>query len=474
MKKEFNTSFSSKRFRNGAYSSAVTVIVLIVLLFINLVAGRLDLKVDVSTSGYFTMSETTGDFLEDLDEDIVIYYLSTEAQIDTMVKDMIDKYDSASKHITVEMKDFELYPNFVYQYVDEGTSVYYNSVIVENVATGRSRYIGYYDMVLYKYNNNYQPYLTGYDVEGQITSAIQYVTTDELPKVYATTGHGELYPTGYAAEYLTKQNIQMETLETLTMEAVPADCEALMIFGATQDFTEQETAKILEYMENGGNVIVYMDYVEANLNNLMGLLAHYGVGVEPGIVLETDAAHMINNIPYYVVPDIINHEITEGGKAYAGTYMPQGLTIDADIRGSVERSGLLKTSDNAFSKTNMEEATFSMGDEDIAGPFYLGVVAVEEFKEVESKLIVYSGTAMIDDNFMGVSSLANANLFTDTINWVVDREETVLSIPTKEYTQSYLTLTSADVNTLTIILVIVLPVAILACGGVVWFKRRKK
>ena len=103
MKKEFNTSFSSKRFKNGAYSSAVTVIVLIVLLFINLVAARLDLKVDVSTSGYFTMSETTGDFLEDLDEDIVIYYLSTESQIDTMVKDMIDKYDSASKHITVEM-----------------------------------------------------------------------------------------------------------------------------------------------------------------------------------------------------------------------------------------------------------------------------------------------------------------------------------------------------------------------------------
>ena len=50
MKKEFNTSFSSKRFKNGAYSSAVTVIVLIVLLFINLVAARLDLKVDVSTS----------------------------------------------------------------------------------------------------------------------------------------------------------------------------------------------------------------------------------------------------------------------------------------------------------------------------------------------------------------------------------------------------------------------------------------
>lgn len=474
MKKNMNSSFSSKRFRNGAYSSAVTVIVLIVLLFINLVAGRLDLKVDVSSSGYFTMSETTGDFLEDLDEDIVIYYLSTESQIDNMIKDMIDKYDSASKHISVEMKDFSLYPNFVYQYVEEDTSVYYNSVIVENVATGRYRYVGYYDMALYSYNNNYQPYLTGYDVEGQITSAIQYVTSDDLPKVYATTGHNERPLTGKAAEYLTKQNIQVENLETITMESVPADCEALLILGAVQDFTAPEIEKIREYMEAGGNVVAYLDYTEADMTNLESLLAHYGVSMVDGMVLETNASHMINNLPYMVVPDIIEHDITEGGKAYAGTYMPVGLYIDADIRGSVERTGLLKTSEGAFAKTNMEDATFSKGEEDISGPFYLGVVATEEFKEVKSTLVVYSGTAMLDDMFMGVSSLANANLFTDTLNWVTEREETVLSIPTKSFSQTYLTLTSADVNTLTIILVIVLPVSILACGGVVWFKRRKK
>ena len=57
---------------------------------------------------------------------------------------------------------------------------------------------------------------------------------------------------------------------------------------------------------------------------------------------------------------------------------------------------------------------------------------------------------------------------------LVEREDSVLSVPAKEFSQKYLTLTAADVNKLVILLVVLLPVAILTCGGVVWFKRRKK
>jgi len=59
MKQNFNSSFSSRRFRNGAYSSAVTVIVLVVILVVNMLVGKLDLKIDISDAGYFTMSDTT-------------------------------------------------------------------------------------------------------------------------------------------------------------------------------------------------------------------------------------------------------------------------------------------------------------------------------------------------------------------------------------------------------------------------------
>ena len=45
----------------------------------------------------------------------------------------------------------------------------------------------------YYYGYQSQSSITGYDAEGQITSAIEYVTmdADELPVIYQITGHNE-------------------------------------------------------------------------------------------------------------------------------------------------------------------------------------------------------------------------------------------------------------------------------------------
>ena len=47
---------------------------------------------------------------------------------------------------------------------------------------------------LYEYSVDYSTYTqtkSAYDGEGQLTSAISYVTSDNQPKVYVITGHGE-------------------------------------------------------------------------------------------------------------------------------------------------------------------------------------------------------------------------------------------------------------------------------------------
>ncbi len=102
------------------------------------------------------------------------------------------------------------------------------------------------------------------------------------------------------------------------------------------------------------------------------------------------------------------------------------------------------------------------------------MAVTEDYNDVTTKLVVYSSSALLNDTFMGVSSVGNATLFMDTLNWVTERQDTVLSIPSKEFSQKYLTLTSAEANRLTILLVVLLPLAIVICGGVVWFKRRQK
>ena len=80
----------------------------------------------------------------------------------------------------------------------------------------------------------------GYDAEGQLTSAIQYVTMDstELPVIYQVSGHGETALSGGFTEAIEKANITLSDLALLKEDAVPEDAAALIINGPTTDFSE--------------------------------------------------------------------------------------------------------------------------------------------------------------------------------------------------------------------------------------------
>ena len=95
--------------------------------------------------------------------------------------------------------------------------------------TVRSRVIDYNDIYEYSYDySSYSRSLDGYDAEGQITSALQYVTKDssELPVVYEITGHGETSLSGGFSEAIEKANMTLTELTLLKEEAVPDDASA--------------------------------------------------------------------------------------------------------------------------------------------------------------------------------------------------------------------------------------------------------
>lgn len=92
-----------------------------------------------------------------------------------------------SDHIRIEYKDPLVNPNFYRDYAD---SVSTNSLIVDSGE--RAKVIDYYDLYETEYDYyTYSSTTTGYDAEGQITSAIDYVTNAEIPVVYQIEGHGE-------------------------------------------------------------------------------------------------------------------------------------------------------------------------------------------------------------------------------------------------------------------------------------------
>ena len=80
-----------------------------------------------------------------------------------------------------------------------------------------------------------------FDGEGQITSAIDYVTTETLPQVYLLSGHGEAALSDAFYGQLERANYEtVSDFSLLNVDAVPEDCSALIINAPTSDISDEE------------------------------------------------------------------------------------------------------------------------------------------------------------------------------------------------------------------------------------------
>ena len=392
-----------------------------------------------------------------------------------MVSKLLQKYEEASDHIKVETKDPVVNPKFTSEYTDEEVSS--NSLIV--VCGDRSKVVDYNN--IYESSMDYTTYsytTSGFDGEGQITSAISYVTSDNLPVLYTLDGHGEKSLDSTLQEDIEKANMEIKSLNLLTEESVPEDADCLMINSPSTDISEDERDAIIEYLENGGKAMIFSDYTEESMDNFDAVLENYGVERVDGIVIEGDAQHYAMQMPYYLLPDVGSAEavsdFSSQGYFILAPYA-QGIRQLDNVRDTLTIESLLTTSDDAYSKTDLNTETLEKTDEDIDGPFDIGVSITEEVDDDKTTQIVYYSTAnLMDSQINQMVAGGNEQMITESLNWMCSTDETsTISIPSKSLEVSYLTVTAYDAAYWKICVMGLIPGVFLVVGFVVWLKRRK-
>lgn len=461
--------------KHGTYRASMVVFACVAAVLVNLTAGKLPsqyLKYDVSDQKLFTTGDQTAEIVKGLDEDITLYLIAQQGSEDATLQELLDRYAGLSSHIKVETKDPVLYPNFVSQYTSENLSE--NSVLV--VGQNRSKAVDYYD--IYQYSMDYSTYsssLSSFDGEGQITSAIAYVTAEDMPVVYTLTGHDEAELSTTVTSSIEKENIELKSLSLLTEEAVPEDAKAVIIYGAIFDISEDEKNKLEAYMEQGGQIVMLLGYTDKDTPNLDSLLDDYGIVLADGLVLEGDSQHHLPNYPYYLLPDIQSSAYTSDvSSRYVLLAFAQGMTEAADISENLTYESLLTTSAKSYSKTNLESENLEQEAADITGPFDLGAVVTKTIDEnEEAKLVVFSSETLLDEQVDSMVSGGNSTLFLNVASQLVDHESTV-SIEPKSMSTEYLTVPAGSAIFWGILTIILIPLLLLATGGIIWFGRRKR
>ena len=395
-KKKLIGTVSKKHIKNGSYTMVMSVIFIAVVVVINMIVSAIPSKyseIDISSEKLYSIGDDTKAMLKDLDKDVTIYQIAQSGSEDENITNLLKKYEDESKHIKVEQKDPVVNPKFVAEYTSDDLSA--NSLIV--VCGDRNKVIDYNN--IYESTMDYQTYsyqTTGFDGEGQITSAIGYVTSEDLPILYTLSGHGEKDLDSNFKEDIQKANIDIKELNLLTEGKVPDDADCLIIVSPTSDISEEEKTEILDYLEAGGKAMIFSDYTQDDLPNFDAVLENYGVKRAEGIVFEGDNQHYGMQMPYYLVPTV-NSTDASSETASAGSYVlapyAQGIQKTDDVRDTVTINSILTTSDQAYSKTNMQSSNIEKEDGDVDGPFDLGVAITETLDDDKETQIVYYSTA---------------------------------------------------------------------------------
>lgn len=457
--------------QGGSYSLAVTAIVLAILVAVNVLASVLPTsatRYDISAAKLYSITSNTKAVVNNLTEDVTIYWIVQADQEDEVISNLLDKYESLSDHITVVKKNPDVYPTFAAQYTDE--TVYNNSLVVE--CGDRSRYIAYDDIYLQEVDYTTYSYATSFDGEGAITSAIDYVVSDALPQLYTLEGHGEAALSDVFSDQLAKENVEITAFSLLTENAVPEAADCVLIYAPESDISQEEKDILADYVSGGGKLLVLAGPTEdGTLTTLYSLLADYGVTAADGIVVEGDSSHYAFGYPHILLPDMADSQITQSlteENYYAIIPIAQGMTV-SDSATNV--TALLTTSGTSFSKAaGYQLTTYDKEEGDADGPF---AVAVSVADSGGGEIVWFGSSLMLEEGYNEYSSGGNLDLVMNALSDLVG-ERDAIAIRSKSLDYNYLTISESTASLLKTVMIGVIPLTFAAAGIYMVAKRRVK
>ena len=373
--------FTSHMFRAGSYAAFGAALVIAIAVVVNLMAAALPTaftQVDLTEQSLYSLSEQSKRIVSQVNQEVDLYLLSVKGQEDTGIKTLLDRYAALSDKIKVTVIDPNERPTFLNNY-EISESVYANSVIVQS--GDRYRFINNDAIYVYDYAMDYYSY--SYDTsvtfngEGELTSAIHYVTSADLPKVYALTGHGETALNDEIKTAIQQDNLELDDLSLLSMEAVPEDAQAVVINVPTSDLSQAEADILTAYLDKGGSVVLLTDQIkEGEMTNLLSLTAHMGMTLSQGMVVEGDSSMSLRGYSWYLLPEIASHDITQPliDNGYYVLFPMAQPIVGTDSEASL--TPLLTTSEASYAKAaGYDMATPAKEEGDAEGPFNVAVIA---------------------------------------------------------------------------------------------------
>jgi hypothetical protein len=490
------TSFSAGR-RWGIFFSVLVSIAAVaaLVLMLNYLGARHFLRFSWSAKTSLKLSPPTLSLLNSITNDVkVTLYYDKQDALYSDVADLLNEYHLANPKISVHTVDYQVDPTSALQ-----TKATYGLASSEDK-----------NLLIFECNHQVSiisgELLANYSVEqlapeassdGQDASKRRFerhvrefdgeaIVDAKLISVigppfhaYYLTGNGEPSLDGRAnfdysgfAEALSNSHIQTTSLSLAGTNAIPPDCNLLIIAGPRYPIGTGELEKIRQYLAEGGRLFVLFNFKtvspEPITTGLEAILADWGVNVGMNII--TDPDNTANGQGLAVMNFNTNHACVGplvGSRLLL--FPPRSISTNA-VPAS---QGQDPPSVAALAWTGPRAVVDSQLP--AGGPVPL-IVAVEK-KNVKG--VLQRGTTRIivagDSFFLSnpyIQAEANGAFAELAARWLLEQTQLMNGVPPRKVVEYKVTMTRAQMSAIRWIFRGAMPGGILLLGGLVWLRRR--
>ncbi|MGN0675396.1 MAG: Gldg family protein [Oscillospiraceae bacterium] len=493
---------NKKKLKYGSVAAVITVAVIAAVILLNVIvdsfADRYNMSFDLTPGGDFEISQETKDYVASLTENVEIcttvdelVFQTSESKYLRQAYEVLKKYTQNSSKISLKFVDMTVNPTYVEKYKQYYSgSISENSIIIFNADTNRIKVISINDL----FNTEINYYTMSQSIvsskaEQVLTSALMYIT-DPNPKtavyldVITQSANGSNIQT-----MLESNGFDVVTVDPLT-EEIPMDADLMVINAPLNDFSQELVDKIYTFMENEGNYgknMIYLAGVSQNLTpNIDAFLAEWGIKVGNGIVSENNEQNILSGSGGYAFAAYIESNDYTGGipsetlSNPVAAYNVRPVELLFDVQGNVYTTSLLDTSETGVViTTEMMQEYIESG---VAPTFEEQSVTIAALAnkytfidnvQVLSNIVVFGSDEILNSGLTSQTYFNNGDYFMSIVNKISGKENGIY-IVAKDLSGTTYQATDAQVSTLRVVFMFVIPAIVAAIGITVWLRRRHK
>jgi ABC-type uncharacterized transport system len=410
------------------------------------------LEYDWTSGNQNTLSTASQDLLKELEGRVrIIAYASNNAKLRGKIRTAVDRFRRFKPDLNLNFVNPDEEPDTVRELgirVDGELIVHYR---------GRSEHLQNHG-------------------ESALSNALFRLANVTERWIVFISGHGERSPSGSAnhdlgqfGKQLQNKGFKILELKTAQTGSIPDNAALLVIADPSVGLLPGESNAVIEFVQNGGNLLWLQD--SDQLNGLEGLGGLLDIQFLPGVIVDASSrAYGINNPAFVTLSLYPPHPITQN--IQATSLFPKSGAIEPGTSGQFRHEPILRSSNQSWSERGpiKGQVQFNPDQGEKQGPLSFGLALSRTIDGTGQRILIVGDSDFLSNTYLGNG--VNLDLGLKMIQWLTETGDSI-PIPLRFQPDRSLQLTRSDASLMGFVFLIAVPAGLVLTGWIIHHKRKR-